>query len=269
MYPFNYHQPKSIIEAVESFKSFEEAQWLAGGMTLLPSLKLRLASPGALIDLNFIESLRGVQSSAEKITIGAMTRHADVNSSVEIKRAIPALSLLAGGIGDSQVRNRGTIGGSISNNDPAADYPAAILGLNATIKTNSREIAADDYFTGMFETSLDEGEMIQEITFPVPDKAGYVKFPHPASGYAVSAVMVARFGKTVRVAVTGTAACVFRLASLEEALAENFTAEAADSMELDIDLDDINSDLAASAEYRANLTRVMARRAIEAAQENA
>ena len=267
MYPFNYHRPKSIAEAVESFKSFEEAQWLAGGMTLLPSLKLRLASPGALIDLNFIENLRGVATSASQISIGAMTRHADVHSSAEIKSALPALSLLAGGIGDSQVRNRGTIGGSISNNDPAADYPAAILGLNATVRTNNREIAADDFFTSMFETSLQDGEMVKEIIVPVPDAAGYVKFPHPASGYAISAVMVARFGNTVRVAVTGTASCVFRLSKLEEALAQNFTADAADAIELD--LDDVNSDLAASAEYRANLTRVMARRAIEAAQANA
>ena len=191
MYPFNYHRPKSIAEAVESFKSFEEAQWLAGGMTLLPSLKLRLASPGALIDLNFIENLRGITTSASQISIGAMTRHADVHASLEIKHAIPALSLLAGGIGDSQVRNRGTIGGSISNNDPAADYPAAILGLNATVKTNNREITADNFFTSMFETSLQDGEMVKEIVVPVPDTAGYVKFPHPASGYAISAVMVA------------------------------------------------------------------------------
>jgi len=266
MYPFNYYRPNTINEAVESFKSFEEVQWLAGGMTLLPSLKLRLAAPGALIDLNHIEELRGVATKAKKITIGAMTRHDDVNSSIEIKRAIPALSFLAGGIGDSQVRNRGTIGGSISNNDPAADYPAAILGLNATIKTNNREIAADNFFTGMFETSLQEGEIIKEIVFPLPDIAGYVKFPHPASGYAISAVMVARFGKTVRVAVTGVASCVFRMSKLEEVLAQNFIPEAADYIELD--RDDINSDLAASAEYRASLTRVMAKRAIEVAQQN-
>lgn len=267
MYPFNYYRPKSIDEAVESFQSFEEAQWLAGGMTLLPSLKLRLAAPGALIDLNFIENLRGLNTSGGKISIGAMTRHADVHNSQDIKRTIPALSLLAGGIGDSQVRNRGTIGGSISNNDPAADYPAAILGLNAAVKTNKRDIAADDFFTGMFETSLEEGEIIEKIIVPVPDVAGYAKFPHPASGYAVSAVMVARFGKDVRVAVAGTASCVFRLRELEEALAQNFVPDAAEAIELD--LADVNNDLHASAEYRANLTRVMARRAIEAAQANA
>ena len=267
MYPFNYSRPKSIKEAVESFQSFEDAQWLAGGMTLLPSLKLRLASPGALVDLNFIDDLRGISASAAAISIGALTRHADVHNSQDIKRAIPALSLLAGGIGDSQVRNRGTIGGSISNNDPAADYPAAILGLNATLKTNSRDIAADDFFTGMFETALEEGELVKEIVVPIPDTAGYVKFPHPASGYALSAVMVARFGKTVRVAVTGTASCVFRLPKLEDALAQNFVADAADAIELDIE--DINSDLAASAEYRLSLTRVMARRAIEEALANA
>jgi len=267
MYPFNYCRPKSVGEAVECFKSFEEAQWLAGGMTLLPSLKLRLAAPGALVDLNFIENLRGVATRGGQISIGAMTRHADVHNSQDIQNAIPALSLLAGGIGDSQVRNRGTIGGSISNNDPAADYPAAILGLNASIKTNNREIGADDFFTGMFETYLEDGEIIEEIIVPVPDSAGYVKFPHPASGYAVSAVMVARFGKDVRVAVTGAASCVFRLPKLEEDLAQNFVPDAADSIELD--LAEINSDLHASAEYRANLTRVMAHRAIEAAQANA
>lgn len=267
MYPFNYHRPKSLSEAVESFGSFEEAQWLAGGMTLLPSLKLRLSAPGALIDLNFIEDLRGLGTSDGTIAIGAMTRHADVHNSKDIRNAIPALSHLAGGIGDSQVRNRGTIGGSISNNDPAADYPAAILGLNATVKTDRREIAADDFFTGMFETSLEEGELVKEIVFPVPDSAGYVKFPHPASGYAVSAVMVARFGKEVRVAVTGTASCVFRLPKLEQTLAQNFVPEAADAIELD--LADVNNDLHASAEYRAHLTRVMAHRAIEAAQANA
>jgi carbon-monoxide dehydrogenase medium subunit len=267
MYPFKYRRPKSVDEAVESFRSFAEAQWLAGGMTLLPSLKLRLAAPGALVDLNFIEDLRGIATSNGKVSIGAMTRHADVHNSQDIKNAIPALSLLAGGIGDSQVRNRGTIGGSISNNDPAADYPAAILGLNAGIKTNKRDIAADDFFTGMFETCLEDGEIIKEIIFPVPDIAGYVKFPHPASGYAVSAVMVARFGKDVRVAVTGAASCVFRLPELEEALAQSFVPDAADSIELD--LTEINSDLHASAEYRASLTRVMARRAIEAARAKA
>jgi carbon-monoxide dehydrogenase medium subunit len=267
MYPFAYHRPKSLAEAIDCFGSFEEAQWLAGGMTLLPSLKLRLSAPGALIDLNFIEDLRGLGTNGGTIAIGAMTRHADVHNAQDIKRAIPALSHLAGGIGDSQVRNRGTIGGSISNNDPAADYPAAILGLNARIKTDKREIAADDFFTGMFETSLDEGELVEKIFFPIPDTAGYVKFPHPASGYAVSAVMVARFGKDVRVAVTGTAPCVFRLPKLEEALAQNFVPEEADAIELN--LDDVNNDLHASAEYRANLTRVMARRAIEAALANA
>lgn len=263
MYPFSYHRPKSIAEAADTFKGLEEAQWLAGGMTLLPSLKLRLSAPGALVDLNFIDELQGIARNGNTISVGALTRHDDVNRSEEIMRAIPALSLLAGGIGDAQVRNRGTMGGSISNNDPAADYPSAILGLNATVKTNAREIAADDFFTGMFETALEEGELVKEIVFPIPDYAGYRKFPHPASGYCVSAVMVAVFGKDIRVAVTGTASCVFRLTALEEALAQNFTPEAADAIELgDVD---VNSDMHASADYRVALTRVMARRAIEAA----
>jgi carbon-monoxide dehydrogenase medium subunit len=263
MYPFGYHRPKSVGEAVETFKGLDEAQWLAGGMTLLPSLKLRLSAPSALIDLNFLDELQGISRNGNTISVGAMTRHDDVNRSDEIGQAIPALSHLAGGIGDVQVRNRGTMGGSISNNDPAADYPSAILGLNATVKTNARDIAADDFFTGIFETALDEGELVKEIVFPIPDFAGYAKFPHPASGYCVSAVMVAAFGKDVRVAVTGTASCVFRLTALEDALAGNFTPEAANAIELgDVD---VNSDMHASADYRTALTRVMARRAIEAA----
>ena len=263
MYPFFYHRPKTVPEAVDTFKALDEAQWLAGGMTLLPSLKLRLAQPGSLVDLNFIKDLEGISRDGNRISVRAMTRHDDVNRSEDIRRAIPALSALAGGIGDAQVRNRGTIGGSISNNDPAADYPSAILGLNATVKTNARAIAADDFFAGMFETTLEPGELVTEILFPIPDAAGYAKFPHPASGYCVAAVMVARFGNEVRAAVTGTASCVFRLAALEEALKTKFTPEAADAVELgDVD---INSDMHASAEYRVDLTRVMARRAIEAA----
>jgi carbon-monoxide dehydrogenase medium subunit len=263
MYPFGYHRPKSVSEAVETFKGLEEPQWLAGGMTLLPSLKLRLSAPANLVDLNFLDELQGVSRNGNSITVGAMARHDDVNRSSEIVKAIPALSLLAGGIGDAQVRNRGTMGGSISNNDPAADYPSAVLGLNATVRTNAREISADDFFTGMFETALEEGELVKEIVFPFPDFAGYAKFPHPASGYCVSAVMVAAFGKDIRVAVTGTASCAFRLTALEEALSQNFSPEAADAIELgEVD---VNNDMHASAEYRTALTRVMARRAVEAA----
>jgi carbon-monoxide dehydrogenase medium subunit len=263
MYAFSYRRPNTVADAIKYFGDHEDAQWLAGGMTLLPSMKLRLSAPHALIDLNFIESMRGIELGSRSIAIGATTRHAEVNASPEVKRAIPALSLLAGGLGDSQVRNRGTIGGSIANNDPAADYPAAILGLNATVVTNRREIAADRFFTGMFRTGLEPGEIVTKVTFPVPDRAGYMKFPHPASGNAVAAVMVACFGKHVRVAVTGTASCVFRLAILEDKLASKFDPAAAESIELDPA--DLNSDLHASAEYRAHLTKVMARRAIEAA----
>jgi carbon-monoxide dehydrogenase medium subunit len=263
MYAFAYSRPSSVADAVKVFGDHDDAQWLAGGMTLLPSMKLRLTAPSALIDLNFIESMRGIEASGDRIVVGATTRHAEVNASPEIRRAIPALSLLAGGIGDAQVRNRGTIGGSISNNDPAADYPAAILGLNATIETDRRQISADDFFTGMFRTCLRPGELVTRVSIPVPDSAGYAKFPHPASGYAVSAVLVARFGRAVRVAVTGSAPCVFRIREAEERLKAHFDPSVADSLNLDPAL--LNSDLHASADYRAHLTTVMMKRAIIAA----
>ena len=210
MYSFDYHRPGSVREAQAVFSSAGEAEWLAGGMTLLPAMKLRLAAPGVLIDLAGIAELDGVRLVGDALEIGAMAVHRAVADSVEIGTAVPALAALAHGIGDIQVRNRGTLGGSISNNDPAADYPAAILGLNATITTTRRKIVADEFSTGLFETALTPDEIIRHVSFPVPEAAGYVKFPSPASRYAIVGVMVAKWSDEVRVAVTGAGSCVFR-----------------------------------------------------------
>jgi carbon-monoxide dehydrogenase medium subunit len=226
-------------------------------------MKARLASPSDLVDLSGIAELKGISAGGGSVTIGAMTRHADVAGSTDVKGAIPALAALAGGIGDQAVRNRGTIGGSVANNDPAADYPAAVLGLGATVKTNSREIAADDFFTGLFETALKEGEIVTSISFPQPEKAAYVKFPNPASRYAMVGVFVAKTASGVRVAVTGAGdGGVFRVPEYESALASSFSAGAiADGV---VSPDGLNSDLHADAEYRAHLITVMTRRAVEA-----
>jgi carbon-monoxide dehydrogenase medium subunit len=262
MYDFNYHRPASIDDAKKLLADNPEASLIAGGMTLLPTMKLRLARPSDLIDLGGIDGLEGISDSGDAIEIGAMTRHADVAASDVVRSAIPALAELADGIGDAQVRNRGTIGGSLANSDPAADYPAAVLALNATIRTDRREIAADDYFKGMFETALDEGEIITGVSFPKPSKAAYAKFPNPASRYAVAGVMVAETGGGIRVAVTGAGACAFRATAFEEALSGSFSADALDG--LTVDGSDFNSDLHASAEYRAHLVGVMAARAVKA-----
>ena len=263
MYPFAYHRPGSVREAQAVFSSAAEAQWLAGGMTLLPAMKLRLAAPGVLIDLAGIDELNGIRRRDDDLEIGALTVHRAVADSIEIGTAIPALAAMARGIGDVQVRNRGTLGGSIANNDPAADYPAAILGLNATIATTRREIAADEFFTGLFETALAPDEIIRHVSFPVPELAGYVKFPNPASRYAIVAVMVAKRSGEVRVAVTGAGPSVFRAAELEQALAAEFTPRALQGFEFSPE--NLNDDLHASAEYRAHLVTVMARRAVEVA----
>jgi len=262
MYDFNYHRPSSIEDARKLLTDNPEASLIAGGMTLLPTMKLRLARPSDLIDLAGIDGLDGISDNGDAIEVGAMTRHADVAASDVIKAAIPALAELADGIGDAQVRNRGTIGGSLANSDPAADYPAAVLALNATVKTDRREIAADDYFKGMFETALDEGEIITSVSFPKPRKAAYAKFPNPASRYAVAGVMVAETGGGIRVAVTGAGASAFRATAFEQALAGSFAVGALDG--LTIDGSDFNSDLHASAEYRAHLVGVMAARAVKA-----
>lgn len=260
MYTFDIKTPTSVDDAKAALEANEDAQILAGGQTLIPVLKQRLAMPEELVSLAGVNELSGITVEGDTITVKAMTRHADVAANADIQSAIPALAKLAGGIGDPHVRNMGTIGGSIANNDPAADYPAAVLGLGATIVTDRREIAADDFFTGMFETALDEGEMITEVRFPVPERAGYVKFPNPATRYALVAVMAAKFGSTVRVAVTGAGPCVFRVAEIEAALASDFSA---DSVKDDlVPAADLNSDIHASRDYRAHLIGVIARRAV-------
>ena len=263
MYDFTYHRPSSLDEAASLLAGAEDGQFIAGGQTLLPTLKQRLARVTDVIDLGGIGELSGIAVLGSRIEVGATTRHADVAASADVRNAIPALAELADSIGDPQVRNQGTIGGSLANNDPAADYPAAVLGLNATVHTNSREIAADAFFTGMFETALDAGEIITKVSFPLPEKAGYAKFPNPASRYAIVGVMVAATGSGVRVAVTGAGPCVFRARDIEGALAADFSASALDGVT--VSADKLNSDLHASAEYRAHLVKVMAKRAVAAA----
>jgi aerobic carbon-monoxide dehydrogenase medium subunit len=263
MYAFEYHRPTTLAEAVSLIKGASDGKLLAGGHTLLPTLKQRLAQPSDLVDLGAIAELKGIRQEGDRLVIGAMTTHAEVAASEVVRGAIPALASLADHIGDAQVRNRGTIGGSIANNDPAADYPAAVVGLNATVKTNKREIAADDFSTGMFDTALDDDEIVVSVAFPKPTRAGYMKFPNPASRYAIVGVMVAQTGGQTRVAVTGAAPSVFRLADAERALGSNFSAAALDG--LSVSADDLNSDIHASAEYRAHLIKVMAKRAVQAA----
>ena len=260
MYTFDIKTPSSIDDAKAALEAVEDAQILAGGQTLIPVLKQRLAMPEELISLAGVDALSGITTEGDTVTVKAMTRHAHVAANADIKSAIPALAKLAGGIGDPHVRNMGTLGGSIANNDPAADYPAAVLGLGATVVTDRREIAADDFFIGMFETALEEGEMITEVRFPVPERTGYVKFPNPATRYALVAVMVAKFGSNVRVAVTGAGPCVFRVAEIEAALAADFSPKSIkDGL---VPAADLNSDIHASRDYRAHLIGVIARRAV-------
>ena len=260
MYEFNYHRPTSIDEARKILRDNDEAKLLAGGMTLLPTMKMRLASPSDLVDLSKIEGLADISDSGDAIEIGAMVRHAEVAASDVVRAAIPALSDLADSIGDAQVRNRGTIGGSVANSDPAADYPAAILGLNAVVKTDRREISADDYFKALFETALEPGEIVISVRFAKPKRAAYSKFPNPASRYAVVGVLVAELAEGIRVAVTGAAACAYRATAMEEALSKDFSAGALEGIA--VDAAELLSDLHASAEYRAHLVGVMARRAV-------
>ncbi|HSV01785.1 MAG TPA: xanthine dehydrogenase family protein subunit M [Phenylobacterium sp.] len=257
---FDYHRPESLEAAVAARRAAADGAYLAGGMTLIPTLKQGLAEPSDLIDLGAIRGLAGIGLEADRLTIGAMTRHADVAASAEVQRAIPALAYLASEIGDAQVRNRGTLGGSLANSDPAADYPAAVIGLGASILTDRRTIAADDYFKGLFETALEPGELIRAVAFAVPRRAAYRKFRHPASRYAVAGVFVADTGDGFRVGVTGAGPCAFRWTALETALAGKPDAAAAGAAPLDSRR--FNADLHASAEYRANLVRVMAARAL-------
>ncbi len=263
MYNFNYHRPSSVEEAVQLLSGASEGTLMGGGMTLIPVLKQRLANPSDVVDIGAISGLSGVSEDGGNVVVGAATTHAAVASDATVQAKIPALAALAESIGDAQVRNRGTIGGSIANNDPAADYPAALVGLGATVRTNTREIAADDFFTGLFETALGDDEIITAVAFPVPDKAGYAKFPNPASRYAVVGVMVSQGPAGTRVAVTGAGACVFRASDMESALSGNFSAQALSGAS--VSADGLNSDIHASAEYRAHLVGVMARRAVAAA----
>jgi carbon-monoxide dehydrogenase medium subunit len=263
MKSFDYQRPSSLAEASAALAVMPAARLLAGGMTLIPTLKMRLASPPALVDLGGLAELRGIRVGNGVVTVGAMTRHTDIERSTAARSAIPALADLAAGIGDPQVRNRGTIGGSIANNDPSADYPAAVLGLAASVTTNKRTIPADEFFVGMFETALDAGEIITSVSFPVPLAAAYEKFRSPASRYALVGIFVARTAAGVRVAVTGAASCVFRAKSIEAALSEKFTPEAVTRVR--VPAKGLNADMHGDADYRAHLIGVLARRAVDRA----
>lgn len=264
MYATTYHRASSVADATGRIAADSDAKYLAGGQTLIPTMKARLASPSEVVDVTHISDMKGITVSDGSVTIGAATTHADVAGSADVAGAIPALAKLASGIGDPAVRNRGTIGGSIANNDPAADYPAAALGLGATIKTNQREISADDFFVGLFETALGDGEMIVSVTFPVPEKAAYTKFPNPASRYAMVGVMAAKTAGGARVAVTGAGSSgVFRASGMEQALNANWSSGALDGQ--NVDAASMLGDLHGSNSYRAHLVGVMAKRAVNAA----
>lgn len=260
MYSFNYIKAQSLKHAAELLAANSEAKLLAGGMTLIPTLKARLARPSHLIDVGGLAELAGIETKDGKLVVGAGVRHREVASSSVVRKAIPALAELAGVIGDPAVRNLGTIGGSIANNDPAADYPAAALALQATVVTTRREIAAEDFFQGMFATALEPDEIVTRIVFPLPKRAAYAKFPHPASGYAMAGVFVAQTDKGVRVAVTGAGPGVFRWQEAEAALGRNLSAAALEG--LAVEADGLNEDIHATREYRANLVAVMAKRAV-------
>jgi carbon-monoxide dehydrogenase medium subunit len=259
MYAFTFERPSSLADAQRAAQA-GGAKVLAGGQTLLASMKLRLASPEQLVDLGGIAELAGIRREGNAVVIGAMTRHADVAASAEVQSAIPALATLAESIGDRQVRAMGTLGGSVANNDPAADYPAAVLALNATVQTTQRKIAADDYFQGLFTTALQEGELITSVSFPLPKRAAYLKFRQPASRFALVGVFVAQTDSGVRVAVTGGGSGVFRHPGLEQALGKSFTQASAAAVK--IDASELSSDLHGSAAYRANLVSVLAQRAV-------
>jgi len=264
MYDFAYHRPSTVRQAINLLTKIQDAKLLAGGQTLIPTMKQRLASPTNLIDLSLVPELAGIELKGRSLDIGAMTRHADVANSAVVQANLPALGALAGKIGDPHVRHLGTIGGSIANNDPNADYPAAALGTGATIVTNKRKIVADDFFTGLFETALEADEIITKISFPLVKKAAYVKFPNPASRYALVGVFVGKRGSEVRVAVTGAGASgVFRVKPFEEALEKRFGAKSLDG--LSVPATGLSSDIHGSAEYRAHLIGVLARRAVVAA----
>ena len=258
MYPFNYQNPASSAAAIAAVKG--DARYLAGGQSLVQAMKLRLSQTGTLVDLNGIKELKGITVAGGKVIIGAMARHSEVARSADVKKALPALADLAGGIGDQMVRNMGTLGGSLANADPAACYPAAVLALGATIKADSRAINANDFFKGLFETALAPGELITSVEFPVPERSAYIKFKQPASRFALIGVFVAKFGGSVRVAVTGAKSHAFRATDIEAALTKSFTPEAAAAVK--VSAAGMNTDLHGSAEYRAAMVSVMASRAV-------
>jgi aerobic carbon-monoxide dehydrogenase medium subunit len=261
MYAFTFHRPATVRQAANLLAKNEDAKLLAGGHTLIPTMKLRLASPSQLVDLSQIEGLAGIELKGRSVVIGAMTRHADVANSPVVRENLPALAYLAGVIGDPAVRHRGTIGGSVANNDPTADYPAGCLGLGATIITNKRRIKADDYFKGMFETALEPDEIIVRISFPLVQKAAYEKFRNQASRYALVGVFVSKRSSEIRVAVTGAGGNgVFRVTPFEEALKKRFSPKSLDG--LTVSPDGLNGDIHGSAEYRAHLIGVLAKRAV-------
>jgi aerobic carbon-monoxide dehydrogenase medium subunit len=263
MKDFEFHRPTSVADAVALLKSKDNGKFLAGGQSLLPVLKLELAEPSDLISLAKVDGMRALGPSRDGVVIGALITHDEVNRSPIVAEIVPALAALAGGIGDPQVRNRGTLGGSVAHADPAADYPAAIVGLDAVVHTDRRAIAADDFFTGLFESALERDELVVSVNFPKPRRAAYAKFAHRASKYALVGVMVAEtFGGEIRVAVTGAGSQVFRVTAMEAALKASFTPAALDG--ITVPADDLNGDGEASAEYRAHLIGVMARRAVQA-----
>ncbi|MGZ5158636.1 MAG: FAD binding domain-containing protein [Caldimonas sp.] len=262
MYAFDYQRPTSR-DAAKAAATGADTRYLAGGQSLIQAMKLRLSQSERLVDLGGVADLKTIKADGNGVTIGAMATHAAVASNADVKRVLPALAELAGGIGDPMVRNMGTIGGSIANADPAACYPAGVVGLNATIHTDRRAIAADDFFTGLYETALQPGELITAVSFPAAQKAAYIKYKQPASRFALVGVFVAQTSAGVRVAVTGAKSHVFRAKAIEDALAKSFTADAAKAVKMP--LDDINSDLHGSAEYRAAMISVMASRAVAAA----
>jgi len=260
MYPFTYVRATALADVAQRLKADPDAKLLAGGMTLLPTMKMRLAAPSALIDIGRLTELSGVSAEGDGLTIGAATRHAEVAADATVRAAIPALAELAQGIGDPQVRARGTLGGSVANSDPAADYPAAVLGLDATIITDRRSIPAGEFFKGLFTTALASDEIIRSIRFTRPLRAAYAKFAQPASGYAMAGVMVAQFASGIRVAVTGAGPCVFRWTDAEAALNRQFSTESIDALSLDTS--GLNADLHADATYRAQLVKVMTAQAV-------
>ena len=263
MNEFAYHRPTSTGDAAQRLAGSADGRFLAGGQSLLASMKLGLAAPSDLIDLAKIKDLRGIKLEGDTLTIGAMVTHAEVAASADVRRAIPALCVLADGIGDPAVRARGTLGGSLANNDPAACYPSALLALGATVHTDRRTIAADDFLKGLYETALAPGEILTAVAFPVPRKAGYAKFLQPASRFALVGVFVAQTASGARVAATGASACAFRVAPLEKALTSQWSANSCAAVSLPAD--GLNSDLHASADYRAHLIPVLAKRAVQQA----